>query len=116
MGFYAVGFGDWVEIREALKSPKAHTTEVDRGFMKERVPNGPGEYYYDTLGRYRYKEPTFTEKMTPVKIQITGFEGGRVRRVINFSKLYKLIKLHVHKDQMVKLTVPQAKVVLEWKG
>lgn len=111
MKYYAVSFGEWIELRQAVKPPKEVVTEVSRGTIKEKVMTG--KIYVDQLGYPKYCMKTITR---PVTLKVTAHEGGRVICAIRDNRFFGLTRLDIERGQMRELTDAQANKILTFKG
>ena len=111
MKYYAVSFGEWIELRQAMKPPKEMVTEVSRGTVKEKVATG--EIYINQNGFHQYRMKTVTR---PVTLKVIAHEGGRVICAIRDNRFFSLTRRDIERGQMIALTDIQAQKILDFKG
>jgi len=111
MKYYAVSFGEWIELRQAVKPPKEMITEVKRGTVKEKVSTG--EIYINKLGYHQYRMKTIE---SPIVLKVVAHEGGRVICAIRDNRFFGLTRLDIERGQMRELTNEQADKILTFKG
>ena len=111
MKYYAISFGEWIELRQAVKPPKEVVTEVNRGTITEKVITG--ELYLTKAGYHTYRMKNVT---VPVVLKVTAHEGGRVICTIRDNRFFSLTRLDIERGQMIALTDIQADKILAFKG
>src|ERR1035437_1716082 len=111
MKYYAVSFGEWIELRQAMKPPKEMVTEISRGTIKEKVSTG--EIYINKLGYHQYRMKTIER---PITLKVTAHEGGRVICAIRDNRFFSLTRRDIERGQMIALTDIQAQKILDFKG
>ena len=111
MKYYAVSFGEWIELRQAVKPPKEMITEVNRGTVKEKVMTG--EIYVNQAGYHQHRMKTVTR---PIILKMIAHEGGRVICAIRDNRFFSLTRRDIERGQMIELTDAQADKILAFKG
>lgn len=111
MKYYAISFGEWIELRQVVKPPKEVVTEVNRGTITEKVSTG--EIYINKAGYHQYRMKTVTR---PVTLKVITHEGGRVICAIRDNRFFSLTRLDIERGQMIALTNIQADKILAFKG
>ncbi len=111
MKYFAIGFGEWVEIREGTKSPKVSTSEVNRGIQKIKMPTG--EQWVDAYGNMRMKVRTVE---VPITIKMVTYIGGKVLCALSANRFYGFARTIPNKDGMIEIDQSVVKKILDWKG
>lgn len=106
MPIYAVGFKNWVELREADKAPKAI---VSTASVKTEGGGGLGTPYFDReAGFVKYRKVSKV-----MKIKSIIFEGGKVLTAIPSSRFSYTLGMTLAAGKTMLLTPEWAKTLLD---
>lgn len=97
--YFAVSYGNWIEIREAVNPPKEVVSE---GVVKTRLVG-----YHDYWNN-RYHPG----RLVSTKIKQTVFKGGKVLKTVKKSLFLKKTGLSVGKNRMAELVPSVVNLVL----
>lgn len=111
MKFWAVGYGEWVEIQQGYNPPKAIKSEVQRGVVKRKIVTD--QVYVDAAGYSHYRIKTVE---VPTIIKSTVFVGCTPVCCVHYNRFYQLVSRMVPKDIVTPISEEEAKIVMDWKS
>lgn len=107
--YFAIGLKNWVQIRVAMKPPKAvttcSTTTIQSRQLKWILPDRRGEPYGG-----HYEEVIEPKEL---KLEMTVYEGGRTLVTIPLARFIRLFKASLREGCLMELMAEQISKIKE---
>ena len=111
--YWAIGFGQWVELRENVEKPKLITSKVSRNTVKlihipqwkTRYENGIsiGEY----ISGWKYIKTPVTTKFT-----VNIYEGGKICVSFSHSKFRRVVCSSLRRNGIMEISATNARILM----
>ena len=111
--YWAIGFGEWVELREAVEKPELITSKVSRDTVKiisvpqwkTRYENGIsiGEY----ISGYKHIKIPKTTKFT-----VSIYEGGKICASFSHSKFRRVVCSSLRRNGIMEISATNAQILM----